>query len=49
MEGDKKVTQHYKDEGWKIKRIWEHQLRKTNFENTIDELSGYIQEIKRNQ
>ena len=49
MKRDKKVTQYYKDEDWKIKRIWEHQLEKANFENTIDELSEYIQEIKRNQ
>ena len=30
---DKEVSKHYKKQGWKVFRIWEHELLK-NFDNT---------------
>ena len=46
IERDKKVTQHYIERNWNIVRVWEHQLKKENFEATINELRIFILNIK---
>ena len=46
IERDKKVTQYYKEKNWHIIRLWEHQLKKTNFENTVHDLAACIFNIK---
>ena len=30
-ERDKKVTYHYRKDGWKVIRIWEHKIKKIDF------------------
>lgn len=45
-ERDKKVNQYYKERNWNIVRVWEHQLKKTNFENTIHDLASCVFNIK---
>lgn len=35
IDRDKQVTKYYKENGWNILRIWEHQL-KENYSQTID-------------
>lgn len=42
---DKKVNTYYLMNNWNILRIWEHQL-KNDFENTIDEITNFINNIK---
>lgn len=44
-ERDREVTAHYKEKGWFIKRIWEHQV-KENLEQTAEELAQFIQKAK---
>lgn len=45
-ERDEKVTQYYKDKNWNIIRIWEHQLKKKEFEATIADVSNNINTLK---
>lgn len=42
---DLEVTAYYKEKGWFIKRIWEHQV-KEDLEKTADELAHFIQKAK---
>lgn len=44
-ERDMEVITYYKEKGWFIKRIWEHQL-KEDFEKTAEELAQFIQKAK---
>lgn len=44
-ERDLEVTTYYKEKGWFIKRIWEHQV-KEDLEKTADELAQFIQKAK---
>ena len=37
---DKEVNKYYKKEGWKVFRIWEHDLKKKNFEFDFDKLTS---------
>lgn len=37
---DKEVTKHYKTEGWKVFRIWEHELR--NSKQKVDEIAAQL-------
>ena len=47
VERDKEVTNYYKQKEWNILRVWEHQLKKDNFDNTMDEIYEFILEAKR--
>lgn len=47
IERDKQVTSFYCEKNWNILRIWEHQLRKKNFEKTIIETVEYIENLKK--
>jgi len=38
---DKEVTQYYKDNGYKIMRIWEHEL-KNNFDETVEKIISEV-------
>lgn len=46
IERDKEVTDYYIENGWNIKRIWEHQIRK-NLELTIEDTVNFIIEAKK--
>lgn len=37
-ERDKEVMRHYKNEGWKIFRIWEHDLKNRSYEFDFDKI-----------
>lgn len=41
MERDKEVSRHYKKQGWKIFRIWEHDL-KNNSEKILKRLANVV-------
>lgn len=41
VERDKEVNQYYKDKGWHLKRIWEHEI-KDDLDKVIGELSEFI-------
>ncbi|KIL74463.1 Very-short-patch mismatch repair endonuclease (G-T specific) [Bacillus badius] len=38
---DQEVNQYYLENGWKLMRIWEHEL-KQDFEATIDSIAEFI-------
>ncbi|MCJ8007278.1 very short patch repair endonuclease [Lederbergia wuyishanensis] len=42
---DREVTKYYQENGWHIKRIWEHSIRK-EFENTVKETVLFIHKSK---
>jgi DNA mismatch endonuclease, patch repair protein len=42
QERDIEVNQHYLKNGWHLKRVWEHDLKK-NFDLVIDELVNFIE------
>ncbi|WP_107937317.1 very short patch repair endonuclease [Ureibacillus chungkukjangi] len=44
-ERDLEVTAYYKEKGWFIKRIWEHQV-KGNLVKTVEELAQYIKKAR---
>lgn len=44
-ERDQEVNEYYMEIGWKIKRIWEHEI-KENFDNSINSLANFIEEAK---
>ena len=37
---DKKVNRHYKKIGWKVVRIWEHDLKKKDYEFDFNRILG---------
>ena len=45
VERDKKVTDYYLSNNWKIMRIWEHEL-KEDFDNTVSKIEGFVKEEK---
>lgn len=45
VERDQKVTRYYLENGWNIKRIWEHEIR-SNLKVTTDETLKFIDEAK---
>jgi len=45
-ERDKVVTQYYISLEWSIHRIWEHMLKPTTFEESINELCCFIDQAK---
>lgn len=46
-ERDAEVNEFYKEKGWNIKRIWEHEIRE-DLDRVVDELADFIDE-KRNR
>lgn len=45
QERDKEVNDYYRQSGWHILRIWEHELKK-NFDKTIEKIVSFINEAK---
>jgi DNA mismatch endonuclease, patch repair protein len=45
VERDKEVNEYYKDSGWKIKRVWEHEI-KDDLEKVEKELVVFITSAK---
>ena len=43
---DDAINQYYKDNNWHILRIWEHEIKKTNFQNTIEKIKNFIETYK---
>lgn len=41
---DEEVNNYYIDKEWKIIRIWEHNLKKKNFLETLDQISNNLKE-----
>ena len=46
IERDAEINQYYKDNNWHILRIWEHEIKKTNFQNTIEKIKNFIEAYK---
>lgn len=46
IERDAEINQYYKDNYWHILRIWEHEIKKTNFQNTIEKIKNFIETYK---
>ena len=46
IERDAQINQYYKDNNWHILRIWEHEIKKTNFQNTIEKIKNFIETYK---
>lgn len=47
-ERDKEVTRHYKDKGWTVIRIWEHEIKK-NFDKTVEKILNKLDKTNNNQ
>lgn len=47
IERDAEINQYYKDKNWHIMRIWEHEIKKSNFANTIEKITNFIDNNKR--
>jgi DNA mismatch endonuclease, patch repair protein len=43
---DKEVNQYYKENGWEILRVWEHDL-KEDLQLTIDKMKAFIEKQKK--
>lgn len=46
IERDAEINQYYKDNNWHLLRIWEHEIKKTNFQNTIEKIKNFIETYK---
>lgn len=44
---DKEVTEFYIKDNWHILRVWEHQLKKDNFDDTINEIYNFIKKAQK--
>lgn len=47
VERDKEVNKYYFDNGWNIKRVWEHEI-KEDLNKTLNDILQFIQEAKGN-
>ncbi|WP_394578734.1 very short patch repair endonuclease [Cytobacillus firmus] len=47
VERDKEVTEYYKERGWHIKRVWEHEIKK-DIEKVVEDLVIFITSAKVN-
>ncbi|MBX9975194.1 very short patch repair endonuclease [Cytobacillus firmus] len=47
VERDKEVTEYYKERGWYIKRVWEHEIKK-DIEKVVEDLVIFITSAKVN-
>ncbi|SDO74405.1 very short patch repair endonuclease [Halobacillus sp. SY10] len=43
---DQRDNQYYEDKGWNILRVWEHDLKKDEFEDTVQRISEFIDKAK---
>jgi DNA mismatch endonuclease, patch repair protein len=43
---DKEVNKYYKENGWEILRVWEHEL-KEDLQITIDKMKAFIEKVKK--
>ncbi|WP_145333024.1 very short patch repair endonuclease [Paenibacillus xylanexedens] len=43
---DTQVNSYYESIGWSLLRIWEHKLKKDEFQDTINNISSFIESIK---
>lgn len=41
---DREVTQLLRTRGWKVLRIWEHDLQRTNLSRTVRRINGALEE-----
>lgn len=46
VERDKEVDEYYKQKGWNIKRIWEHEVKK-DLEKVVTEIGGFIDKYRK--
>jgi DNA mismatch endonuclease, patch repair protein len=46
IERDQEVNAYYKEKGWNIKRVWEHEV-KNDLNNVVKELSEFILNAKK--
>ncbi|RSD27618.1 very short patch repair endonuclease [Mesobacillus subterraneus] len=42
---DREITDFYLENGWNVKRVWEHEV-KENFDKVIEDIISFIQEKK---
>lgn len=42
---DKEVNDYYKKNGWHVKRIWEHEIKK-DLDAVVDDISNFIDKVK---
>ncbi|WP_085507159.1 very short patch repair endonuclease [Thalassobacillus devorans] len=43
---DEEDTLYYRNQGWKILRVWEHDLKKKKFDDTINHIAEFIDQAK---
>lgn len=43
IERDQEINFYYQNNGWSILRFWEHETKKGNFDNLIEDISQVIQ------
>ncbi|MBN8236414.1 very short patch repair endonuclease [Halobacillus kuroshimensis] len=46
VERDKEVNEYYKSQGWHIMRVWEHDLKKKVFNQTVNHIQEFIETNK---
>ncbi|MBA2176139.1 very short patch repair endonuclease [Halobacillus locisalis] len=46
---DKRDNEYYREKGWHILRVWEHDLKKGKFEETIEWIAQFIDESKKQE
>lgn len=46
VERDKEVDEYYKQKGWNIKRIWEHEVKK-DLEKVVTEIGDFIDKYRK--
>lgn len=47
VQRDKEVNTYYIEKGWNILRVWEHDLKRNDFNRTIEEIVNFIEESKK--
>jgi|SRR5690625_1119477 len=47
IERDKEVNQYYRENGWSLKRVWEHEVKR-DLDKVIGEIGGFIDEARQN-
>ena len=46
IERDAEINQYYEDNNWHILRIWEHDIKKKPFKNTIEKIKNFIESYR---
>lgn len=47
IQRDQEVVDYYKNIGWNVKRVWEHEV-KENSKKVVEDLKHFINEVKKN-